>query len=361
MDRIRRKEFPAWWGVALGGVLFLAALPLTLPVVLGVLVAAALETPVRRLQEKTGMGRRAASALCVTWTLFALGISVWWLGKIALQGLLGLSGRLPALLSAGAAYLERFVDLMETLGTRLPEGAGDALTAWARGIISGSGSMAQELYGRVFSLVSRLLSALPRSLMFLLTMVLSCYFAAGDLPRLWELANMHLPGAWFRRLHRLLRGMREALGGWARAQLRLMGVTFLLLLGGFLVLRVRSAIPLALGIAVLDALPLLGTGTILIPWALGALLGDNLGLALGLLALYGITALLRNILEPRFLGAQFGVSPLLTLGAIYGGWRIGGVWGMLLLPVGLLVGVRLFAALRTPVPEQSIPVKYPEK
>ena len=112
--------------------------------------------------------------------------------------------------------------------------------AWAQEILSGSGSLASGLYDRIFSLVSRTLSALPGSLFFLMTLVLSCYFAAGELPRLRELLGVHLPRAHHRRLTALTTGIRSALGGWLRAQLSLMGVTFLVLTMGFLLLGVDS-------------------------------------------------------------------------------------------------------------------------
>ena len=101
-------------------------------------------------------------------------------------------------------------------------------------------------------------------------------------------------------------------------------------------------------VALLDALPLLGTGTVLIPWALVRMAAGDVALGLGLLGLYGAAALIRNILEPKLLGAQLGLSPLLTLVAIYAGWRLGGFWGMLLLPMGAMVLSQLWQSARGP-------------
>lgn len=346
-----KKQLLSWLLWAGGGVLFLVTLPLTLPVLLGVLAAAALGPAILWLQKKTGMGRGSAAFLGVTLALGTLGLGLWGLGRILLRETAGLLRRLPELLSAISGCAQALSRWLLTLSSRLPDGVGDALGAWAAELVSGSGSLGRSLYDKVFSLVTGLLSALPGSVFFLMTLVLSCYFAAGELPRLRELTQSRLSGPTADRLRRLLSGIRAALGGWLRAQLGLMGVTFLVLTAGFWLLRVDSPLLLGLGVALLDALPLLGTGTILIPWALFQMMTGAMGRGLGLLGLYAAAALTRNVLEPKLLGAQMGLSPLITLLAIYAGWRLGGFWGMILLPMGAMVISQLLqSARRTPEP-----------
>jgi predicted PurR-regulated permease PerM len=99
-----------------------------------------------------------------------------------------------------------------------------------------------------------------------------------------------------------------------------------------------------------------------------AMMTGEFPLGLGLLLLYGMAALTRNVLEPKLLGAQMGMSPLIALGAVYAGWRIGGIWGMLLLPVLVMTGLTLYRGFRQTAPAGEIPrsqrtftVKYPEK
>ncbi len=358
MDHFRERKLPVWAGFAVAGVLFLILLPLTLPVVLGIVAAAVLEPLVVRLQRFAGLSRRWASFITVTGALLLFGGGFFWLGRLLLRELLGLGDALPAILESMSAAGQRLTGLLDEFSAGLPAGAGEALRAWGQGIVSGSGSLPQALYNRALSLVSRILSALPKSLFFLLTTILSCYFAAGELSRLRELAILRLPPEVTRRTGTVLRSLKTTLGGWLRAQLGLMGVTFAVLLPGLLLLRVSSPLIASLGIALLDALPLLGTGALLIPWAAAAMLQGRTGLGLGLLGLYGVTALLRNILEPRFLGAQLGVSPLLTLAALYAGWRLGGVLGMVLLPAGALAAAQLWAASRHPPAGHGDPLSF---
>ena len=93
----------------------------------------------------------------------------------------------------------------------------------------------------------------------------------------------------------------------------------------------------ALLISLFDLLPLLGVGTILIPWGLLALLSGNTVLGSGLLVLCGIVLLVRQLLEPKILGESLGLHPLLTLLAVYAGLRLGGVWGMIAAPAVAVV------------------------
>lgn len=361
------KQLPASVvrAVLTAGVLALCVL--TLPVTLGVLAAAALDPRIHRLQD-AGMGRGAAAVLCVGCTLATAGIACFLLGTAALQELQRLSVRLPALLETAAAYGAALSRYLTALGAGLPGGIGDAFRSWAESLFSGSGSLASGLYDRIFSLVTGLLSALPGTVFFLMTMVLSCFFAAAELPRLREIARLHLPAGITDSVSKTAGMLRRAVGGWLRAQAALMGITFLILLAGFLLLRTDSPLLTALTVSFLDALPVLGTGTVLIPWAMMAMMTGSLPLGMGLLTLYAAAALTRNVMEPRLLGSQMGLSPLVTLGAIYAGWRIGGFWGMLLLPIAVMTGSALYFSARQPDFRESPrwenvrqSIKYPEK
>ena len=117
------------------------------------------------------------------------------------------------------------------------------------------------------------------------------------------------------------------------AQMKLLGITYLLLTLGLFLLGVEYAPVWALAVAAVDALPILGTGTILVPWSLVCLLRQERAKALGLLGLYAAAALSRSFLEPRLVGRQLGLDPLVTLIALYTGFRLWGLLGMFLMPM----------------------------
>ena len=148
-------------------------------------------------------------------------------------------------------------------------------------------------------------------------------------------------GARFSAVPEFFRRLRSTAGQWLIAQLKLVGITYLLLTVGFFLLRVEFALVWALAVAAVDAFPILGTGTILVPWSLVCLLQHDTGKALGLLVLYGACALVRSTLEPKLVGRQLGLDPLVTLIALYAGFRFWGLPGMILAPLLAITVIRM--------------------
>lgn len=346
----RKKQVFLGLGI-LGG---LALLPLTLPVLLGGILAAGLDPVIVRLQKNAGMGRASAAGVCVSGALLAVFALLWVLGRAMIHEAVGLSQNLPAVLESLGQYAGAATSLLQRAGEKLPGGAGDALIAWGQELMSSSGTLAQKLYETIFSFVTRFLRKLPDSLFFLMTMILSAYFTAGELPKLKEIAKLYLPAKVMHWANTAGKSLKSALGGWLRAQIGLMAVTLLILLVGFLILQVESPLILAGLVSFLDALPVLGTGTILIPWALLSMMTGDVGLGVGLLVVYAAAALTRNVLEPKVLGATLGLSPLLTLVSIYAGWKIGGLWGMILLPMGAVVASQVVGRKNLPLGDGSM-------
>ena len=165
---------------------------------------------------------------------------------------------------------------------------------------------------------------------------------SGELPAIRGWLRRTVRPAWLEKMQTLGGHVRTTLGGWLRAQLKLMGITFLILNAGLLLLRVRYPVLAALVITVVDALPVFGTGTILIPWALALFLQGETKTGIGLVILYGAAALSRQALEPRLVGKQVGLNPVLTLLALYTGYRLLGVGGMIVFPIAAMLFKQLW-------------------
>lgn len=119
-----------------------------------------------------------------------------------------------------------------------------------------------------------------------------------------------------------------------------MGV-FFILLGGFLLVGQNYALLLALGLAILDFIPIIGSGTVMVPWAVVALFTRDFSTAVYLMVIWGVVAMFRRVAEPRFVGDQTGLSPILSLVGIYVGMKVAGVAGMILGPILILVVLNL--------------------
>lgn len=348
-SKIKRMLPPVLWSIFIL-ILLKYLLPLTLPVVLGLATAAALSPLIRRLQSTGNLRHGTAAALSVSGVLLAVLLTFLLMGRFLISEMSALYSRLPGMLSSISAQAENFGLWADHFADNLPGSIGDAFRDWAENIMSSGGTLVSGIYEWLFSMVSGFLTRLPDNLLFLLTLVLSCYFAAAELPRITALLREHLPRQKWSQIKTLSSSIKNVLSSWVRAQIKLMGVTFLILFAGFLLLRVELPLFLALGISLLDALPLFGTGTILLPWGLFSAITGDLHLGVGLMILYGTAALCRNILEPKLLGAQMGVSPLITLLAIYAGYRISGFMGMILLPIFVMLAAEVLEARRRPEP-----------
>ena len=189
--------------------------------------------------------------------------------------------------------------------------------------------------------LGKLASTLPDALLTVVFTLAATVLFAGRREAVLSFLKRQLPPRTVEALSRLRSYLKEAAIGWLKAQGILAAVTAALLLAGFLLLRVKAAPLLALTVGLLDALPLLGTGAVLLPWALACLLLGDGGRAAGLAALFALTCAVRNLLEPQVVGRQLGLDPLLSLLGVWLGWRLAGLAGMILAPAALLVLVKL--------------------
>lgn len=178
---------------------------------------------------------------------------------------------------------------------------------------------------------------LPDVLVFIIVMMVSAYFMSRDRREISEFLSKRIPPNWFDKIRSLRDDMIGALVGFAKAQIILMAVTFLELLIGYQILGVKYAFFFALLTAIVDALPVLGTGTVLIPTAIFYFVMGNIPRGLGFLILYLIIFVIRQILEPRVVSQSLGLHPLVTLMSMYIGLRLLGVLGMFLGPIIVII------------------------
>lgn len=320
--------------VALGGV-FLGALmryvlPILLPFLLAAAVAALIRPVGRKCAEKTGVPPSvcAVALFLILQTLLLWGLIVS--ARALLRQLLGLINRLLSDSAALPEILASVGDFAERIG--LPR---DGET-WAR--LSGA---LPELAGGFLSSVSTAATGLAASvisgfpLLFLSIVVIlfaGCYFCIdGD--RMWQSFRKRLPEPMRRPFAKLPATAGRTMRGYLRAYLILLLLTFVELLAGFSILGIEYAGIIALVTAVVDILPVLGVGTVLLPWAGVLLLRGDYRTGVGLLILYAVVLLVRQIAEPRLIGKSIGLHPLLTLFSSYAGFYLFGVGGMLAGPI----------------------------
>lgn len=175
----------------------------------------------------------------------------------------------------------------------------------------------------------------------IVALVAACYIAK-DYDGLSKFAKSLCSESFLKRSERIKRIVFDSVLKIIRGQLILMIITFFELWIGLMILRIKSAYLVALIIAFVDFLPVLGTGIVIIPWALISAFSGNTGLALGLAVLYIVLALVRNFLEPKIVSKQIGINPLFTLFSMYLGLKLFGGVGLLLFPIILIVTIKYY-------------------
>lgn len=308
-------------------------LPLILPFVLGLVLALMAEPAVRFLEKRLKLPRTWAAVTGVGGGLVMLGTIVCITGAAAYRELSVLGAGLPSVLEEAAQVTGRMRTWAMDLAARAPESMATGLERWIGELFAGGTVLLERAASGVLGVAGAVMGEIPGGALLIGTAVLSSFMISAQLPALKARLRRRMSREKLQKWVTMLVRIRTAAGGWLRAQVKLSTITFGIVLAGFLLLRVEHPVFWALVTAVVDAVPMLGTGLVLIPWTLVSLVLGKRVLALGLLGTY-ITALItRSTLEPKLLGRQLGMNPLLTLMALYAGYRLWGIAGMIVAPI----------------------------
>lgn len=317
-------------------------LPIFLPFLLAGLLALLSEPLVRVLCRRCHTPRWLGAGIGVLIALVMVILVTLVLGALLLRELGSLAGVVPDLESTAQSGIRLLRDWLGGMAGQAPTGIRTLLTHSLDGMFSGSSQLLDQISVRLLSFASGVLRALPDSALSLGTWIIASFMISAKLPSIQKTVPALVPKSWKERYLPALKQLKSSLGGWLLAQLKLTAITACVLAVGFLILRIPYGLLWAVLISLVDALPILGTGTVLIPWSVVCFLQGNSAQAIGLLATYVAAALLRSVLEPKLVGKQLGLDPLVTLIALYAGYQLWGLPGMLLAPVLAVTATQLF-------------------
>ena len=313
--------------------------PIIAPFLLGWIFAAAAEPVTRTISKKGHLSRVIAAGVSVTLVLTFLLGTVWLIGAVCYRELTALASGMPELAGTVESGMLSLRDWAVTLAGRMPGWLGETAAHTLSDLFREGGLLLDRVASGAISAAGNVAGKLPGGALMIGTAVISAYMISAQYP---TLKKRLFGGERFRlRWAPVLERLRKTVGRWVTAQVKLTGVTFLIVTVGFLLLRVEHWLLWALVTAAVDAIPLLGTGTVLIPMAMIGLLKGEQVRAVGLLGLYVTAMLTRSALEPRLVGRQLGLNPLVTLMALYAGFQIWGLPGMVLSPILAVTAVQL--------------------
>lgn len=316
-------------------------LPVAMPFVLAAAVALAAEPLVSALERKLSLPRQVSAAIGVIGVLLGLALAVILLGKLFVRQAQGLAGIVPDLAQTAASGLDALRQWGLSAARRLPTEWSGVFSRAVTEMFSDGSALLDKVVTWALSLASGLVSRLPDSALGVGTWLIAGFMISAKLPAIRQFVRARQPISWQQTYLPAIQRLKKAVFGWLWAQVKMVSITFCVLLGGFWLLRVKHAFVWAFLVSLVDILPILGTGTVLIPWSIVAFLQGNVAMGLGILGLYGAVALLRAILEPKLVGEQLGLDPLVTLIAMYAGYRLWGIGGLILAPVLAVAVVQL--------------------
>ena len=316
-------------------------LPLLSPFLLGALLALAAEPMVGFLCRRLHMPRVVSTAISVSMAFCFLAMLLLMLCAFALRQLKNLAGILPDLETAARTGLALVQTRLLDLAARAPKGIRPLLEDNVRTLLADSGNLLGKLTAWLLGLAGSILAHVPDSALGLGTAILSAFLISAKFPQIRKWLLRRIPRQQLRSALESARRMRKVLGRWLLAQGKLMSITFAIVAAGLTLLRIPSGMLWAVLVALVDALPILGTGTVLVPWSVVCFLQGDTPRALGILGIYITAALTRSMLEPKLLGKHLGLDPLVTLIALYIGYRLWGVGGMILAPLLTVAAIQL--------------------
>lgn len=284
--------------------------------------------PIVKFLQKLKLGRGISVLLSILLFLGGfIAISVFAITRIVFE-FMKLYDRLPN-------YYERIYELstdiiqqLTTLYLQLPPEALNIIQ-----------DVLRTVFGKVTSFLSHTttifintLTALPSTLVFLIITLIATFFITKDKYMIKDFIFRQLPSTWDAKITSLKTDLFGALTGFLKAQSIILSITFLESFIGLTIIGVDYAFTLAIIIAVVDILPVLGTGGIYVPWAITNFIWGNYRLGIALLVLYGIITVVRYMIEPKVVGQQLGIHPVVTLISMFAGLKLIGAAGLILGP-----------------------------
>ena len=317
-----------------------------MPFLIAFIISLMIEPLIKYIMKKTKLTRRTSSIIIfIIVSIILLGILAWIIITLFSESsslLQGLNDYFDKASVQVQELIQRLnfdkIKLSDEVLNIVQESSGDFLQTvsnWIRNALNG---------------LINIVTKIPEIAICVGITILALYFICVDKIYILDQIEYHLPKVWVKRLSNHLKELIQTLGGYLKAEATLILVSFIISLVGlyilsFLNFNIQYPLLMALFIGFVDALPILGSGTVMVPWAIISGLNGDLSLGIAILALFIIMSIVRQFLEPKLVSKNIGVHPIFTLIAMYTGFKITGVIGLLLGPIVLIIIKNIFANL----------------
>jgi sporulation integral membrane protein YtvI len=342
IDYLKLKKV-AWTFLFIIVALFLAykSIYYLAPFIIAFALSSLIEPIVRLLVVRTKLSRKLASAVSVVLALGVLGYLLSALiGRIIIE-IKGIIRVLPFFVKE----VSRNITDLNNGSSKLIIGLPGEFTQHIGIIVTKSFDYIDTILKSVLQQAFNTAASLPAALIFVLVTILATFFLSSDRAKISAAIQTQIPSNWYSNLILIKNEVFISIFKLIKAYIIIMCITFTELLIGFSIIKVRYALVLAFIVCIVDILPVLGTGTVLIPWSIYGFITGNTPMGVSIIILYAVILVVRQIIEPKIIGDHIGVHPLITLMAIYIGLKLLGAVGLLLGPITMLILKNIFESL----------------
>lgn len=311
---------------------------LFMPFIIGWFLAWLANPLVKFFEEKIKIKRKAGSALVIISVIAGICALIYAIGSRLVKAVIELLKIVPDMWQdmrmEFVGLSRKWSNVIDSLPREVVEKAGEL----GETIGTEVGIIVGELSLPTADAVGNFAGNIPGIVIAVIMCLLSAYFFVAEKNYVGNILKKIVPDSWMKKCLLLKKTTIDVIVGYLKAQFKIEIWVYLIVAAGLMVLKVKYGYLIAIPIALLDILPVFGTGTVLVPWTLFELLSGEYMYALGLLIIWGIGQLVRQIIQPKMIGDSMGMAPIPTLVHLYVGYKLAGVIGMIVaVPLGILV------------------------
>ena len=309
-----------------------------MPFVIGWIIAMIASPFVRFFERRFKLKRKASSAFVIIAVIGFVILVGYFAGSWLVEQVIHFADDIPQIMDSVKTELAEVGRKLSGAYAYLPKEVQNTLNGLVEGVQEYSGNIMSSASAPTLEAVSRFAQSLPNIIISVIMCLLFAYFYVADREYIPDLAAKLLPHSLIERFEMIKRSFSRAVGGYFKAQFQIEFWMYFLLAIGFSILKVRYAFIIAIGVAILDLLPFFGTGTVLLPWAAIKFISGDYTTVIGLLIIWGVGQLARQIIQPKIVGDSVGLAPIPTIVLLYVGYKAAGVIGMIIaVPIGIIV------------------------
>lgn len=309
-----------------------------MPFVIGWIIAAIASPLVNWLEKRLKIVKKLGSALIVILVLAAIILALYFgISRLASE-ISDLIRNFPDMYAQLEIGLRQIGDTLSGIFERLPTGIQNGWNTVVQNLDQYMGNLVSNMSEPTVMAAGNIAKSVPYYLISFIVAVLSAYFFIVEREEVLAWMKRVSPESVQKRMILVTDNLRYAVGGYFKAQFKIMGFVFLILLVGLGILNTGYFVLVAFLIAFLDFLPFFGTGTAMIPWAVYEFFMGDYKMTVALVVIYVITQAVHQLLQPKLVGDSVGLNPLVTLFLLYIGYRMGGIlWMILAVPIGMVL------------------------